>query len=52
MSFYRLGKIHIHDVALYARYEEDFREIMDKYKGRILSVDQRPRVLERDRSRT
>ncbi len=41
-----MAKIDIHDPALYARYEEGFLVILDKYKGRILSVDEKPLVLE------
>ena len=43
-----MAKIDIHDPALYARYEEGFLAILDKYKGRILSVDEKPLVLEGD----
>ena len=47
-----MAKIDIHDPALYARYEEGFLAILDKYKGRILSVDETPLVLEGDWSGT
>ena len=47
-----MAKIDIHDPALYARYEEGFLEILDKYNGRILSVDETPLVLEGDWSGT
>ena len=47
-----MAKIDIHDPALYARYEEGFLAILDKYKGRILSVDEKPLVLEGDWSGT
>ena len=47
-----MAKIDIHDPALYARYEEGFLTILDKYKGRILSVDEKPLVLEGDWSGT
>ncbi len=47
-----MAKIDIHDPARYARYEEGFLAILDKYKGRILSVDEKPLVLEGDWSGT
>ena len=47
-----MAKIEVHDPALYARYEEGFLAILDKYKGRILSVDEKPLVLEGDWSGT
>ena len=43
-----MAKIDVHDPALYARYEEGFLAILDKYKGHILSVDEKPLVLEGD----
>ena len=43
-----MAKIDIHDPAHYARYEEGFLAILDKYKGRILSVDEKSLVLEGD----
>ena len=52
MSIYCVAKIDIHDPALYARYEEGLLETLDKCKGRILSVDETPLVLEGDWSGT
>ena len=46
MSIYIIAKINIEDRIEYAKYEEGFAEIFSKYKGRLLSVDEAPEILE------
>ena len=46
MSAYCVAKIEIHDPSRYAEYSEGFMEILERYKGRVLSVDENPTVLE------
>lgn len=46
MSVYLIGQITIHDRAEYTTYEEAFMPIFDKFKGRLLAVDEEPEVLE------
>ena len=46
MSAYCVAKIEIHDPSHYAKYSEGFMEILERYKGRVLSVDENPTVLE------
>lgn len=46
MAHYIIAKITIKDRDGYANYEAGFIEIFMKYKGKILSVDEDPEVLE------
>ncbi|MDA9230933.1 DUF1330 domain-containing protein [Alphaproteobacteria bacterium] len=46
MSAYVLGQLTIHDRDTYAKYEAGFMEVLDQYKGEILSVDEAPNALE------
>lgn len=46
MSAYLIAKITIRDRAEYAKYEAGFMEIFNGMGGRILSVDEAPKVLE------
>ena len=46
MSAYIIAKIQIKDREVYARYEEGFMPIFEKYEGELLTVDDAPTVLE------
>lgn len=46
MSVYLVAQLRIHDREEYARYEEKFMEVFNKYDGELLSVDEAPEVLE------
>ena len=46
MSAYIIAKIQIKDREVYARYEEGFMSIFEKYEGELLTVDEAPTVLE------
>ena len=46
MSAYIIAKIQIKDREVYARYEEGFMSIFEKYEGELLPVDEAPTVLE------
>ena len=46
MSAYLVAQINIHDRSTYAKYASGFNEIFTRYGGRILSVDEAPKVLE------
>jgi uncharacterized protein (DUF1330 family) len=46
MAVYVIGTINIHDRATYTKYASGFREIFAPYGGKILSVDEAPKVLE------
>lgn len=46
MSVYLIGKIDIHDPDGYRQYEAGFMEIFSRYHGRLLSVEESPKVLE------
>ena len=46
MSAYIIAKIQIKDREIYAKYEEGFMPIFEKYQGELLSVDETPTVLE------
>ena len=46
MSAYIIAKIQIKDREAYARYEEGFMSIFEKYEGELLTVDEAPTVLE------
>ena len=45
MGDYCVAKIDIHDQTIYAKYSEGFLHIIHRYKGRVLSVDERPLIL-------
>ncbi len=46
MSVYVIAVINISDRDEYARYEQGFMEIFNQYKGRMLSVDEAPALIE------
>ena len=46
MSAYIIAKIQIKDREVYARYEEGFMSIFEKFEGELLTVDEAPTVLE------
>ncbi|MFT7129670.1 MAG: hypothetical protein ACI89U_001787 [Gammaproteobacteria bacterium] len=46
MSVYIIATIEIADREEYAIYESGFMEILNKFDGQILSVDEAPKVLE------
>ena len=46
MSVYLIGQITIHDRAGYNTYQDAFMTVFDKFKGRLLAVDEDPEVLE------
>jgi uncharacterized protein (DUF1330 family) len=46
MSVYFVAQITIHDRAGYSMYEAGFMPVFEKYKGRLLAVDENPEVLE------
>jgi uncharacterized protein (DUF1330 family) len=46
MSAYFLALIDIHDQAGYERYLAGFDEVFERYEGRVLAVEDAPRVLE------
>jgi uncharacterized protein (DUF1330 family) len=46
MPVYLIAQLNIHDRATYAKYGAAFMEIFTKYDGKLLSVDEAPRVIE------
>jgi len=48
MGCYFIAQIKIHDQEAYNRYLERFDEIFDKYQGEIVTVEEKPTVLEGD----
>ena len=46
MSVYVVGLVTIKDLAGYAAYEKDFREVFEPFGGKILAVDDAVRVIE------
>lgn len=46
MSVYAVALITIHDRDEYERYAQGFMGIFARYSGRLLAVDEAPRVLE------
>ena len=46
MSHYLIAQIVIHDRETYGQYEAGFMPIFNRYKGKMLSVDENPDVLE------
>jgi uncharacterized protein (DUF1330 family) len=46
MRAYFLALINIHDPARYEQYLAGFDEVFDRYEGRVVSVEDNPRVLE------
>lgn len=48
MSVYAVALITIHDKEEYERYARGFMDIFVRFEGRLLAVDETPRVLEGD----
>lgn len=46
MSVYIIAQLNIHDRALYAGYVSGFVDILARYEGKLLSVDEAPEVIE------
>jgi len=46
MPAYLIAQLNIHDRPGYARYSAGFMEIFARYGGRLLSVDEAPKVME------
>jgi len=46
MAVYLIAQILIHDRAEYDKYEAGFMDVWEKFDGKLLSVDDEPRVLE------
>ena len=46
MPVYLIAQLNIHDRATYAKYGSGFMEIFSRYGGRLLSVDEAPKVIE------
>lgn len=46
MSVYIVAQITIHDRAEYARYEEGFLGVFQRFKGELLAVSENPAVVE------
>ena len=46
MSSYFIANIRIHDPQEYDRYLEGYDEVFEKYKGKVVAVDDNPIVLE------
>jgi len=56
MSVYLIARFSIHDRAVYDRYEAGFGEVWERHAvpvgGKILSVDEAPKVLQGDFTET
>lgn len=46
MTVYVIVQLRMTDRAAYDRYQAKFFEVFRKFKGRLLSADEQPRVLE------
>ena len=46
MAVYLIARFTIHDRASYDQYDAAFMEVFQKFKGKLLSVDEAPVVLE------
>ena len=46
MPVYLIAQLTIHDRAGYSEYEVGFMDILSKYEGKLLSVDESPEVIE------
>jgi len=46
MPVYLIAQLNIHDRDTYAKYGSGFMEIFLRYGGRLLSVDEAPKVIE------
>ncbi len=46
MPVYIIARMKIHDREGYDRYEEGFMPVFEKFNGKMLSVDEDPKVLQ------
>src|SRR5436305_14082376 len=46
MTVYAIGQLKMTDRAAYDRYQARFFEVFKKFRGRLLSADENPAVLE------
>ncbi len=46
MSHYLIARIAIHDREEYSKYEAGFMDIFSRYDGKLLSVDEAPKLIE------
>ena len=46
MSVFLIAQINIHDRSRYAEYEKGFMDILSRHGGRLVVVDEAPRLLE------
>ena len=46
MSSYFIALIDIHDPARYEQYLAGYDEVFNKFKGKVIAVEENPRVLE------
>ena len=45
MAVYIMSQLTIHDRDRYTQYEEGFMEVFEQFNGKMLSVDEDPKVL-------
>jgi len=45
MTVYILSRLTIHDRDEYAKYEDQFMDVFEKFDGELLSVDEEPLVI-------
>lgn len=46
MPVYLIAQLNIHDKAMYSKYGSAFMDIFTPYGGKLLSVDEEPKVIE------
>jgi uncharacterized protein (DUF1330 family) len=46
MSTYLIARVKIHDRSGYSNYVAGFMEVLSKFKGKLLSVEESPELLE------
>lgn len=46
MSVYAIAQLWIHNHAAYSRYVRRFREVFEKFQGRVLVADENPIIFE------
>lgn len=46
MSCYFIAQLNIHDQEAYNKYLDRFDEVFEKFQGEILTVEERPTILE------
>lgn len=45
MSVYMISRMAIHDRDEYQKYEDQFMDVFEKFDGKMLSVDEDPKVV-------